>query len=208
MKIISTAALIPRKEEEREQEYRRSMEQLVEISKELGAELLVIESTGNYIPSFFNEYVPQDHIVYTRTNNLNLRNKGVNEFVSLATGLKIFLDKGIIQPDECVSKITGRYKTHNSDFYKLSRKLIEEDKTHNVVAHHHPDGQIFTGLYSEKALNMLSFCSQVDYNHIERSMINIEREFQHWVNREQEKYHYVDVLGVHGKCALGTSFDW
>lgn len=207
MIILSTAALIPFKEEERKEEYIQATRNFIRvISDYMDGEIRVIESTGNYIPSFFEEFVLPENIVYTKTNNPNLRNKGVNEFVSIKQGLVDFFTNGLIDPNECVIKVTGRYQLSDNNFVQEAIQLIEKDKTHDVVAYHHPDGQIFTGCMAARAKHLLEFANAVDYESIEKYMINIEQVCAYWATAQRT--HFVNKLGVIGKCALGNPFRW
>lgn len=207
MIILSTAALIPFKEEERKQEYIQGTKNHIRIaSQHMDGEVRIVESTGNYIPSFFEELVLPENIVYTRTNNSSLRNKGVNEGVSMRAGLIEFFKRGMIDPDECVVKITGRYQLEEENFVEEAVRLIENKKSHDVVAYHHPDKQLFTGCFAARAKHLLEFVDSVDYQMIEQRMINIESVCSYWASAQRT--HIVNKLGVVGKCALGNPFRW
>lgn len=207
MIILSTAALIPFKEEERKEEYIAGTKNHIRmVSGFMDGEVRVVESTGNYIPSFFETLLPEDDIVYTKTNNSNLRNKGVNEGVSMRAGLIEFFRNGKIDPNECVVKITGRYQFEEDIFVRTAVELIEKKNSHDVVAYLHPDGQLFTGCYAARAKHMLEFVDSVDYQTIESRMINIESVCAYWAS--VQRTHIVNKLGVVGKCALGNPFRW
>lgn len=212
MKILATAALISFKEEERKKEYINSIDSFVKIANQYkNSEVLVIESTGNYIPSFFEDFIPKENVVYTKTNNPLYRNKGVNEFLSVGNGLcKFHYDDKIDLANDCIIKITGRYQFEDLDFIDKAIKLIEVDKTHDVVAYHHPDGQIFTGCMAMRASCLLDFSSTINYPMIEQYMINVERCCRSWIDDKADgkPSFFIDRLGVVGQCALGNPFRW
>jgi len=207
MIILSTAALIPFKEEERKQEYIEGTKNYIRIANQhMDGEVRIIESTGNYIPSFFEELVLPENIVYTKTNNSNLRNKGVNEGISIRAGLIEFFKNGMIDPEECVIKVTGRYQFEEDNFIEEAVRLIESEKSHDVVAYLHPDKQLFTGCFATRAKHLLEFVDCVDYQTIEQRMINLESVCSYWASAQ--RMHIVNKLGIFGKCAFGNPFRW
>ena len=209
MKILVTAALIPFKEKEREQEYRTAMASLVQLADYYSSEadpceVLVIESTGNQIPSLFEEFVPAENIVYTKTNNPNFRNKGVNEFISVREGLKTFFGRGKIKEKEFLVKITGRYVFTSRRFLNIVSDSDVWPVAYDLICSLNPDGQMFTGLLGIRAQNLLDICEVINYDFIETHMINVERIFADL--SAAEKVYYLPELGIKGQCAQGVPF--
>lgn len=211
--ILSTAAIIPFKYDERKKEYIEALRQhqdTLDADPTCFEQLLVIESTGNEIPSFLEEEVDSSNICYTKTNNSNFRNKGINEFISVKHGLNEFIKLGKLNKDSWVCKITGRYLYNNLSskpgmytfLYHHNNGLTDLD----LVASLNPDGQLFTGFFAAKAKEMIEISNIIEENQstLESHMINVEYVAAQWA--KNKKAYYIDFLNISGQCAQGIKF--
>lgn len=96
--VLYTSALLPKQFELRKQEYLKSFYTLISY----GYEPWIIEST-NIDNSFFDEI--SNRVLYPQKNVLSLRNKGVNEVMSIRASIPLLP----FEDNDIVIKLTGRY---------------------------------------------------------------------------------------------------
>lgn len=166
-KILCTAALINNQYEMRKQEYIDCLKQLSKFSYKP----LVVESCVQG-PTFLDDYAT---VFYSQTNNPNLRNKGVNEAVSMLAACSYFN----FQDDDIVVKLTGRYCFYSDQFLKTITQHPEID----IFVKEFSDGQMSTSCFAIRFKLLKEFLTHIDYNWMERNMVNVERVFAHYVNR-------------------------
>jgi len=171
-KILYTAALLENNFETRKQEYIHS----INILKEFGYKPYIVESCNKSGPTFFDEY--SSHVCYAGTNDPTLRNKGVNEVLSLlaAFGEYDFND------DDMIIKLTGRYFFENDLFLKF----VEKNKKYDAIVSRDTRRQIFdrdivpivfTGCFAMKYKYLKRMLEQLDLEKMERNIDKIlERE--------------------------------
>ena len=186
LRLLCTAALINNKFEFRKQEYIKS----IGIAKDFLLEPYYVESCNLKGVSFLDEHV--DHICYTKSNNYSLRNKGVNESVSVLKGLQFF----DFDPEDMIIKLVGRHCFINDSFIKL----IEDNPEYDVIAKKDPLGQLYSSCYAMKMKYLKDFLTTLDLHDMEKNMVNIERKLADYVTliekRNNASILYIDTLNV------------
>ncbi len=182
--IICTAALIDNQAKTRQQEYKNALTSLVQF----GFHPYVFESIKRK-SSFLDNL--SHHIFYTQTNNTALRNKGVNEAMSMIEGLKM----SHFSPNDMMIKITGRYCFKDDSFIRL----VETHPEIDIFIKRDSHSTAFTGCYAIRYKHLLNFLNNLDLAKMERYMICIEREFDDYVKQVQKKgirVFVTDNLGI------------
>jgi hypothetical protein len=174
MKILYTSALIPRNYEQRKNEYIHSLQ----ILKNFGflPNTYVVEAGPPTIFSFFEDYC--DHIFYSSSNNVSLRNKGVNEVQSLIN----FCNFHDIGDDEIVIKLTGRYFFENDSFLRYVEAHPEIDAV--VSSRGNASWEEFclqTGCYAIKGKYFKHWLKTIDLSKLEKEMIDLEWDFTRFI---------------------------
>jgi len=194
--IVCTAALIDQQYESRQKEYVHSFNRLAVY----GYTPYIIEScniTGN---SFLDAYSP--YVFYTRTNNTALRNKGVNEALSIVAACTRLPFKD----DDIVIKLTGRYYFNSEAFFEIIKKNPHIDAFIKTDQH----GQAFTGCFALSYAHFKKAYTSLNTQRMEHEMINIEQEITHYIRTHipADKIMYLDSLDVtasifgSGECML------
>jgi len=184
--IITTAALIDKKYEERKQEYIHSLT----ILKGWGYEPFVVESCSNG-PTFLNDY--SNHVLYSGTNNRLLRNKGVNELLALRAAFKKFP----FDDDDIIIKLTGRYYFSDQSFLQY----VQQNSTLDAFVKY--DSQldmIFTGCFALRARYFKHMIESINLQEMEDRMMNFESVVARYINnlyrKGEIKGMFLDHLGV------------
>lgn len=167
IKVLCTAALINNQYEMRKQEYINCLQKL----SVLGYQPIVVESCIQG-PTFLDNYAT---VFYSRTNNPQLRNKGVNEAISILSSFNHFN----FQDNDMIIKLTGRYLFYSDQFFKD----IENSPNTDIFVKEFSDGQIFTGCFAIRFKLLKEFLTHINYIWMEQNMINIEQLFADYVNR-------------------------
>lgn len=167
IKFLCTAALINNQYEMRKQEYIDCLEKLINF----GYQPFVVESCVQG-PTFLDGYAT---VFYSQTNNPRLKNKGVNEAVSMLSSLSYFQ----FNDDDMIVKLTGRYYFYSDQFLKTITQHPEID----IFIKEFSDGQICTSCFAIRFKLLKEFLTHIDYNWMERNMVNIERVFARYINR-------------------------
>jgi hypothetical protein len=161
--IVCSAAIIPVKAERRRQQYIRSMQILIDY----GYNPYVAESCVAG-PTFFDDYTK--NVCYTMSNDDTLRNKGVNESVSMLKGLESWN----FDDNDIVLKLTGRYFLLSDEIIRL----LEDDEDVDALARFEvmDRSSVLTGCYAMRCGLMKEMYNSYDYEKLEREMICIEHE--------------------------------
>ncbi len=167
LKILATAALISNQFEMRKQEYIFG----INIIKKYGYEPFIVESCSSS-PTFLDEL--STNIFYSKSNNFNLKNKGINE----AKSIILALDNFNFNDDDIILKITARYKFLNDYFIRS----IEADPESDIFIKLDSIGQVFTGCFAMRAKYFKEMFNKLDLEHMERLQINIEYEVAQFIN--------------------------
>ncbi len=186
IKIICTAALIDQNFEERKIEYINSLEVLSSYGYSNPYVIEAIKSTG---PTFLDNYSCK--VIYTKVNNSNLHNKGVNEAKSILEALKYLY----IDDNDMLIKITGRYFFTSNAFLTLVKESPGFDGFIKTDSHN----QVFTGCFALRYKHFKEFLYQLNLEFMENNMINIEWELAQYINSletNQIKIMKVENLGI------------
>lgn len=195
LKIICTAALIQNQFENRKKEYIKSFNFL----KQIGFEPYIVESCVSG-PTFLDQF--SKNVFYSKTNNLNLRNKGVNEAQSLRAALKKFP----LKDEDLILKLTGRYFFHTNNFIKL----IDTNPTYDCFVKLDQFGQVFTGCFAMRFKYFKDLFEQLDLDKMESKMISIESAVAEYIkfNSSKLKVFFVEQLDLtanifgYGNCQI------
>lgn len=191
LKVLYTSALIPHKYEERKQEYIQSL-QILENAGYL-PNTYVIESGPPTIFSFFEEHAK--HVFYSATNDLSLRNKGVNELKSLIHFCKVH----DIQDDEMIVKLTGRYYFENDFFLKHITAHPELDAAVSFREKAIDNCCLQTGCFAIKGKHFKNWLKKVDLQKLEEEMIDVEWDFTRFIRSlilQEANVEIMDKVGV------------
>lgn len=161
VKILYTAAIIPQHYEMRKNEYIHSIKTL----HAFGYDPYIVESINKHGPTFFDEYTQR--ICYAGTNNPTLKNKGVNEFVSIKKAFEIFQ----FDDDDMIVKMSGRCYFASNMFLRHIEKNLHID----AFVKYDRNRQVFTGCFALRARYFKELLDTIDFVSAERHMINLER---------------------------------
>jgi hypothetical protein len=188
IKVVCSAALLNNQFEFRKQQYIKCFEILTQYGY---PKPFAIEAFLKKGPSFLDDYCKD--VFYAQSNNLSLKNKGVNEGRTMLEGLKHFN----FAPNDMVVKLTGRYFFSNDSFLRtvennpdadaIVRQTILWDKE-NIV----------TGCFALKNHYLIDFLEHLDFEKMERNMIDIEWEMKLYIQKiireKNAKVIFVDLL--------------
>jgi len=184
IRVICTAALIDQQYEERKKEYVQSLNTLAFY----GYIPYIVESCNKQGNSFLDSYSP--HVLYTRTNNTALRNKGVNEALSIVAACTHLP----FEDDDIVIKLTGRYQLNSDALFKVIQNNPHIDAFIKIDAH----GQVFTGCFALSYAHFKKAYASLNTQRMEDEMINIEQEIARYIRTHipAHKSMYLDSLDV------------
>ena len=161
IRIICTAALTDAHYEFRKNQYIRAMETL----KSYGyKEFYIIESCRKHGPSFLEEY--SKNVFYAQTNDLTLRNNGINEAKTLLEGCKYF----DFDPDDIIIKLTGRHSLI-SDFLL---KTVESHPDVDAFIKVNENENVYTVGFALRYKYLKEMYEHMDYASAEHFMTPIE----------------------------------
>lgn len=185
--VVCSAALIPHMYEQRKRQYIRSLKRI----SQLGYQPYVVESCVAG-PTFFDEY--SSRVFYSRSNDSSLKNKGVNESVSM---LKAFEAWNDIDDNDMILKLTGRYYLQSDKILRFLENnpqvdaLAKFEKMERV--------SVLTGCFAMKFGLFKEMLRAFDYDKMERELICVEHEVGPYLNmlaRQGKKVVRVENLGV------------
>jgi hypothetical protein len=156
---------------DRKEEYTKALEMI----KTFGYTPYAVEPCFDG-PTYLNELTP--FVCYTKTNNIRLNNKGVNEAVSL----KAALEKWSFNDNDVVVKITGRY-CFEDDFFL---KFAEQHKDADVIVKEFTDSA-FTGGFAMKYKHLMAFLEWLDLKEMEEKLISIEQMLARYLKAHEKK---------------------
>lgn len=182
VRVVCTAALIDDNYQEREKQYTRSLTSL----RRLGLDPYVVESCKQG-PTFLNKY--SNHVIYTQSNDASIKNKGVNEAVSLIIALK----QWNFDPEDIIVKITGRYAVLTNDFFKL----IEQNPDADIFVRAFSDHDIYSGLFAMRYKYFMEVLENIDFDIMANRPIAFEHIFGNYVNDVKNKLKIVYLERVY-----------
>lgn len=193
IKFFCTAALINNQYEIRKQEYIACLKRI----SELGYQPFVVESCVQG-PTFLDDYATD--VFYSQTNNPRLRNKGVNEAVSMLASFSHFN----FQDDDMIIKFTGRYHMTSDRLIQLIKTNPEFDIF--VIALNQYN-QTFTACFAMRYRLLKEMLQNIDYTHMENHMVNFERILGDYA--QKSSLNGIKVLFIHEPlgvvCRVGES---
>lgn len=184
--IVLTAALIDNQYESRKEEYIKALTTL----RNYGFKNPHIIESICAGKTFLNDY--SENVIYPNVNNFRLRNKGVNEVVSILNSL----DKLHFNDEDMIVKITGRYYFISDHFLKT----VESHPSIDVFAKLSPDGQVYTGCFAMRYKYFKELFRQIDVKKMEREGINVETEVANYIQKiaqpQNVRVMYLDRLDL------------
>lgn len=197
--VVSTAALIEQQYAMRKEEYIYSAKNITMLHTAPS----IIESCSSS-PTFFDTLTPA--VCYTQSNNAQLKNKGVNEAISLLTGLPTFN----FHQNDMIIKLTGRYYFSDDSFITY----LKNNPTIDIVVKRasHDSHQVFTGCFAMRYAYFIEMLESIDFAKMEKHMINFESIVGDYIykkiEQKQATIHFLDHLGIvanifgKGQCQL------
>lgn len=187
VKILYTVALIDFDYESRRQEYINTLN----ILRDYGyPEPYIVEAIKPGPHTFLNKY--SNNVIYSNVNNPSLGNKGVNEAKSIKEAFK----KIKFNDNDMIVKITGRYYFTSDEFLKT----IEDHPSIDAFVTTDSSGQVFTGCFALRFKFFRDLIDQLDYEKMEREMINIEQEVAWYlkriINEQSAHVMYLNCINV------------
>lgn len=172
--VVCTAALIPRGYEERRNQYEESLKKI----KSFGYEPYVIESCA-VGPTFLDTL--SKNVCYTKSNNPNFSNKGINEAIALRVGLEYFS----FSPESMIIKLTGRYTLATNEFIELVKNNPQAD----VVARVWNARDVYTGIFAMRCKYLIDFLNNEigDFNFLEKNHVALEWRLGEYIEKLRGK---------------------
>jgi 5S rRNA maturation endonuclease (ribonuclease M5) len=173
--VLCTAAILPIKYEERKQQYTRALKRVSEFCYKP----YIVESCVPG-PTFLNDLSTE--VLHTLSNNPHLKNKGVNEFVSM---IKAF-EHWSFNDDDIIVKLTGRYFFQNDAFLRFLEDSSDIDCAAKFVTV--PAGPtkgvdaVLTGCFAMRCDLFKQMLTFFDYDWLEREMMCVEHVVGPYLN--------------------------
>jgi hypothetical protein len=174
IRVVCTAALIPMRYEKRKNQYIRSLQALVSY----GYNPYVVESCAAG-PTFLDEY--SNNVCYTLSNDARLKNKGVNESVSLLKAL----EEWNFNDEDIILKLTGRYFLQSDKLLRVLEELDDVAAVAKFGKFNYP--YVLTGCFAMRCDLMKQMYASFDYQKLEKEMICIEDEVGRYLDALQKK---------------------
>lgn len=193
--FLCTAALIDNQAAMRQKEYEESLLKI----KTYGHPLYIVEAIKEKGPTFLDEYA--DYMHYSTVNNINLRNKGVNEARSCIQALRAF----DIDDETMIIRMTGRYYFMSDTFVNC---VVNNCAYDGFIKQIDNNTQYFTGCFALKAKYLKEFLYGLDLERLESHMINVEKAFKDYIDSKNLNIYYIDYLDLRvnsfgvGNCQL------
>ncbi len=187
--VIMTSALIDVDYERRKKEYSRGISTI----QSYGFEPWIIEATP-ITSSFLDEITHQ--VLYPQTNNPSLRNKGVNETLSIRAS-RPYLPFG---DEDIIIKITGRYWLYDRELIDIIQATSDDYDAYVCFGKHFllPD-QIFTGGYALRWKYLKQIILEMDLEKAEIEFISIEQLFAEFIRAHHLRTKIVDPLNIEAR---------
>jgi hypothetical protein len=187
IRILCTAALIQNQWELRKQEYCTA----INLIKSFGYPTYIVESCSQG-PTFLNDL--SENVFYSQSNIAWLRNKGINEALSML----FFLEQCDFDDNDIIVKFTGRYIFTSNQFLNIVASHPEID----AFVRFNPFGEVYESCYALRFKYLKEMLYQIDYVKMEKEMINIGHEVAHYiVNIKSLPCIAVSELGIDARVA-------
>lgn len=187
--VIMTSAILDIDYDRRKEEYIKSIRTI----QSYGIEPWIIEATPTTF-SFFDEISNQ--ALYPCTNDPYIRNKGVNEVMSI----KASIPNLPFDDEDIVIKLTGRYWLYDRELIDIIQSTADDYDTYacfgkHFVSHDH----IFTGAYAFRWKYFKQLVQEMDLEKAEKEPIPIEQIFADFVKSQQLRVKVLDSLHVEAR---------
>jgi hypothetical protein len=184
--VIMTSAVLPFQYEERKAEYVRGIYAI----KSYGITPWIIEAT-NINTSFLDNLGV--HVLYPQKHNSTLRNKGVNETLSIRASIP-FLP---FNDEDIVIKLTGRYNLYDRSFINLIETNADNyDAFVSYGKNYVANNDIFTGCFAMRWKYLKKIIKEMDLEKAERDYIAVEAIFAEFIQDMRLRVKKVDRLNV------------
>lgn len=194
--VIMTTAQLPIRVEERTAEYLKSFWTI----KSYGFEPWIIEAT-NTSSSLFDPIAR--HVLYPQRHNDSLKNKGVNETMSMRASLPYLP----FEDDDIVIKLTGRYYLYSRDFIDfVEENASEYDAFVCYGKGFVSDNHVFTGCFACRWKYFKQYINEMDFDKAERDYIPVEQLFAEFIEEKKLRVKVVHPLHVIAKIYFNP--DW
>lgn len=185
IRILYTAALLDHKYEFRKEEYIYSLN----ILASYGHTPYIVEAC-KIGDTFFDQY--SSTVCYSQVNNLQLRNKGVNEVRSIQEAFKQFK----FNENDIIIKLTGRYYFSSDYLIQLIKNNPDTDASVKLDSY----GQVFGACYALRYKYFENMINNINLTTMEHKMVNIERIIANYIySLEQKRVMYIDTIHVNGR---------
>jgi len=175
LKIVCSAAIIENDYEKRKEEYIKGLS----LVKHYGYEPYVIEACKKCGPTFLDDYVLSDRIFYSSVHNSALKNKGVNEAMTMLEGLNYFA----FNDDDMIIKVTARYYLVSDYFIKL----VENNPTYDVFVLIAENGYAITGCFAMRYKYFKNMLETLDLTSLEKEFRCLEADVANYIRKIENK---------------------
>lgn len=163
----------------------KEYQECFDIIKNLGYDFTIVETVLN--SSEFLERHSKE-VIYTNVNGI-FRNRGTNYVIAFQK----FLNQSNFDDDDVIIHITGRYPLVDDSFFRRCYNL-KFNKIGCFKKDEH--GQFYLFLYGMRFKYLKEFLDNINVNHMEKNMINLERIFADNIDNSQvELIEYLGILG-------------
>ncbi len=189
--IVSTAAILPKRYEERKQQYIYSIRNVLD----LGYEPYLLENCAQG-PTFLDDHSAQ--VIYAQNNDPTFTNIGINESRSLIKFFEVCSNE--LSDDDIIVKLTGRYYFKDDTFLRL----IEDHPCFDGFIKHGPYMRyfdLFTGMFALKCSYFKNMLETMNYAYMEPNRICVEWNVGKYFYDLTERHvsiKYIDELHLYG----------
>ncbi len=170
IRLMLTAALIQDGYELRKKQYIDTMKRLVGFGYK---DPYVVESVMKSQPTFLDQC--SSNVFYAGTNDVRLKNKGVNEAHAMQAAFKHFK----FNDDDMIIKITGRYYFSSRQFLDTVESRPDMDAFVKIE----PCGNITTSCFALRCKFFKEMLDQIDYEKMERENTCIEKLVAEYIGK-------------------------
>ncbi len=188
-RLVLTAALTQSYSDFRKRQYISTCKQLVTFgySKD---NFYIVEALNKQGPTFLDTYC--NNVFYATTNNASLRNKGINEALTLNEALYYFN----FDDEDMIIKMTGRYFPLSDYFFKLVENNLDYDAFFFLT----PSGDFTTLAFAIRCKYLKQMYQSIDYTIVEQRNMCIETAISNWIKHmtanKTIRFYSVDRLNI------------
>jgi hypothetical protein len=187
--LVLTAALTQSYSDFRKKQYISTCKQLVTLGYTKD-NFYIVEALNKKGPTFLDAYC--NNVFYATTNNASLRNKGINEALTLNEALYYFN----FDDDDIIIKMTGRYFPLSDYFFNLIKNNLDYDAFFFLT----PSGDFTTLAFAMRCKYLKEMYQALDYALIEGVNMCIETAVSNWIKHmianKTIRFYAVDKLNI------------